>query len=81
MSMFAETIIVNFSLVFASQGKQTSVFRFRFPYIRIYLYMYTYICIYIYTYTYMYIRGGDTYNPDDVNILLYVTLRGFVNKI
>ncbi len=27
------------------------------------------------------LRGEDTYNPDDVNILRYVTLRGFVNKI
>jgi hypothetical protein len=25
-----------------------------------------------------YIQGGDTYNPDNVNILRYVTLRGFV---
>ncbi len=31
--------------------------------------------------TLMYIRGGDTYKPDDVNILNYITLRGPVKKI
>jgi hypothetical protein len=28
-----------------------------------------------------YVRGGDTYNADDVNIFRYGALRGCVNKI
>ncbi len=27
------------------------------------------------------VRGGDTYNPDNVNILHYSSCRGFVNKV
>jgi hypothetical protein len=45
------------------------------------IYIYIDIEIYKYIIISIYIRSGDTYNPDDVNILRYVTLRGFVNKI
>jgi hypothetical protein len=70
MGTFAETAIVDYSLWFTCQGKQTSVFRFRFPFIYIfwngsvcistyiYLHMlpFQYLYIYrIYKYTYLYI--------------------------
>ncbi len=48
MGMFAETAIVNYYLLFADQGKQTSVFHFRFPFpFSAYIYIYWNISIYI----------------------------------
>jgi hypothetical protein len=33
------------------------------------------------TFLFVRVRGGDTFNPDDMNILRYSTLRGSVKKI
>ncbi len=62
MGTFAETVIVHYHLLFADQGKPTSVFRFRLQQtngnchsLLVPFYMSSCVCVSIYSYLYLYL--------------------------